>query len=217
MDKILPLFYKLEKIKSIKDEIIDLTRPMDSSLQIYSQPGYTDPAFKITDWCTIEKTGFSVSQVILGTQTGTHIDAPAHFIKGGATMESFLKRDLMGKYFLMNMDSSSFNESVISNYSDESFLFIKSCRSKAEVSHKFFEQLLSLNAKVWVVAGECGIIDEQKFGFNRAVASAGKFLVEDLEIAAAERITAEGYIFVMPLKLAETSGAPCRVAVLQAE
>ncbi len=215
VDKTFSLFIDLDKLKNSKDSIIDLTRSMDSSLEVYSEPGYSDPEFKINDWCSIHDRGFLVSQVIMGTQTGTHIDAPAHFIEEGATMNSLIPGDLMGRYFLIDMDNSSFDESVISNYTGESFLFIKSCRSRAMLSRNFFERLLSLNAKVWVTAGECGIINEEEFSFNRGLAFMGKFLVEDLDMNMAAKISKGGYIFAMPLKLMDTGGAPCRVAVIQ--
>ena len=215
VDKTFSVFIELDKLKNSKDSIIDLTRSMDSSLEAYSEPGYSDPEFKISEWCSIHDRGFLVSQVMMGTQTGTHIDAPAHFLQGGSKMNSLRPEELMGRYFLIDMDSSSFDESVISDYSGESFLFIKSCRSGAMLSRNFFERLLSLNARIWVIAGECGIINEEKFSFNRGLALMGKFIVEDLEIAMAETITTDGYIFTMPLKLTGTSGAPCRVAVIQ--
>ncbi len=60
-------------------EIIDLTRKLDESLSIYSGGGYSDPPLLVESWCAIEEQGFKVSRLSMGTQTGTHIDAPAHF------------------------------------------------------------------------------------------------------------------------------------------
>lgn len=215
MDKILKLFYKLDELKNSNDGIIDLTRPIDSSLPVYSQPGYSDPPFKISPWCSIGETGFTVSHVTMGTQTGTHIDAPSHFIEGGAKMNSLLPRELMGRYFLIKMEEGSPGETIIGNYSGEQFLFIKSCKGKAMLSRGFYEYLLSLDAGIWVIAGECGIINEEAFSLNRGLALEGKFLIEDLDIIMAERVSSSGYIFAMPLKLVEAGGAPCRVAVIQ--
>jgi len=209
------LLTEFDRLKNLKDGIIDLTRPMDSSLPVYSLPGYADPAFKINTWSTIREIGFAVSQVTMGTQTGTHIDAPAHFLESGVKMSSLLANELMGRFFLIDTGESVFDESIIGKYSGEQFLFIKSCREKAMLSRDFFERLLSLNARIWVVAGECGISGEETFSFNRGLAQAGKFLVEDLDTLMADKITSNGYIFAMPLKLVETSGAPCRVVVVR--
>ena len=66
-------------------EIIDLTRKLDESLSIYSGGGYSDPPLQVEAWCTIAEQGFKVSRLSMGTQTGTHIDAPAHFSPLGET------------------------------------------------------------------------------------------------------------------------------------
>lgn len=215
MEKSLFPFDRLDTLKDREDDILDLTRPMDGSLTLYTEEGYSDPDFTISEWCSVHEKGFMVSKLVMGTQTGTHIDAPAHFLDGGAKMGSLLPRELMGRYFLIDIDSCNFDESIISSYSDEQFLLIKSCKSKAMLSRGFYEYLLSLDAGIWVVAGECGIINEEPFSFNRGLAMAGKFLVEDIDVSAAEKIISGGYIFAMPLKLMDTAGAPCRVVVLQ--
>lgn len=215
MEREVNIFREFDDLKYCGNGIVDLTRSMDSSLATYSGTGYSDPEFKIKKWCTVNERGFSVSQVMMGTQTGTHIDAPVHFLEDGATMDTLRPDELMGRYFLIDIESSSFDESIISRYTGEPFLFIKSCRSGAAITREFFERLLSLNARVWITAGDFGIEGEEEFSFNRGLAFLGKFLVEDLDMAMAETITSDGYIFAMPLKLTGTSGAPCRVAVIQ--
>ena len=63
-------------------KIIDLSYPLGSSLQIY--PG--DPPFVCHPMCTVAADGYSMCALSLGSHTGTHLDAPAHFISGGATI-----------------------------------------------------------------------------------------------------------------------------------
>lgn len=59
--------------------IIDLTHPLTSIIPIY--PG--DPPFVSTPLCTVAVDGVSVHSLAMGTHTGTHIDAPSHFIRDG--------------------------------------------------------------------------------------------------------------------------------------
>ena len=59
--------------------VLDLSKPLDSAIEIYSDGSYRDPPFEVSEWCSVESQGYRVSAVRLGTQTGTHIDAPAHF------------------------------------------------------------------------------------------------------------------------------------------
>src|SRR5438874_11913484 len=41
-----------------------------------------NPAVRIRPVMTLEKDGVCVSELRLGSHTGTHVDAPSHFIKG---------------------------------------------------------------------------------------------------------------------------------------
>ena len=70
-----------------------------ADLPIYAEPGYRDPPFAATRWCAIAERGFEVWRLAMGTQTGTHIDAPAHFAPGGATLDALAPDDLVGRYF----------------------------------------------------------------------------------------------------------------------
>jgi kynurenine formamidase len=64
--------------------IIDLTRPITAEIAMW--PGTPQPSFDIG--ATVEKDGFYARRMHLWEHTGTHVDAPAHFIQGGATVES---------------------------------------------------------------------------------------------------------------------------------
>lgn len=55
--------------------MIDLSVAVGPNTQIY--PG--DPAAKFTTHATIERDGFNLLSVHMGSQTGTHVDAPYHF------------------------------------------------------------------------------------------------------------------------------------------
>jgi kynurenine formamidase len=62
---------------------IDLSIPLDASTQVY--PG--DPLFVNAPHANYEKDGYSVRHLSLGTHTGTHIDAPYHFIAEGQIID----------------------------------------------------------------------------------------------------------------------------------
>ncbi len=59
-------------------EIIDLTHTIHNEIQIY--PG--DPVPSISRGLTHEKDHCHVDILTLGSHTGTHIDAPYHFLNG---------------------------------------------------------------------------------------------------------------------------------------
>lgn len=59
----------------------EITRPLRSDMTIY--PG--DPSF--TRRITSEG-GVTISEICMGSHTGTHMDAPLHMLAGGASIES---------------------------------------------------------------------------------------------------------------------------------
>jgi arylformamidase len=62
---------------------VDITRTMEPGMFVH--PG--DPPFEMQPVATLERDGCAVCSLRLGTHTGTHLDAPAHFILGGATVD----------------------------------------------------------------------------------------------------------------------------------
>ena len=55
--------------------VVDLSHTINASTQVY--PG--DPVAKMTVHSTIAKDGFNLLSLEMGSQTGTHVDAPYHF------------------------------------------------------------------------------------------------------------------------------------------
>lgn len=196
-------------------DCIDLTRPLDDSLPVFRSENYSDPVFRCTEWCSVSDQGFRVSRLELGTQTGTHIDAPAHFLTDGAPLEALPVDQLMGPYFLIDLphrcDGQTARE-LSAAYAKEPILFLRTHPGKtAFLTPDGMETLLALPTPVWVLSG-CAAIDQApEFELNRALARAGKYLIEDLDETAAATVPRGGEMFALPLRLTGTSGAPCRV------
>jgi len=130
-------------------EIIDLTKVLDQNLEIYRDGSYSDPQLIVEPWSTIKKQGFSVCSIMLGTQTGTHIDAPAHFIEGGSTLDQLQIDKLIGNYFWCNMDlltAESRPEELLNLYNDEQILFLASRQEQIVISDSIFQELCSIHS-----------------------------------------------------------------------
>jgi arylformamidase len=75
-------------------EYYDITVPLSNDLPTY--PG--DPGIQIGDWRALSKgDSANVSVVNFGAHTGTHVDAPAHFIEGASKIESLPLEKLIGE------------------------------------------------------------------------------------------------------------------------
>ncbi|MDO9301868.1 MAG: cyclase family protein [Anaerolineales bacterium] len=195
-------------------EIIDLTKLLDESLYIYSEENYSDPPLQIEPWCSVQSQGYKVSRVSLGTQCGTHIDAPSHFMEGGADLGALPVEALLGKYFLLDLDQVVRNGKTKFDYREEPILFLKSSGG-IEIPEDVFNSLLALPCRVWIIIYDIRISGRDIFYFNRALAEADKYLVENVDEIAAMQVKSGGEIFALPLRLTFTSGAPCRVIVRQ--
>lgn len=66
-------------------ELVDLTRAIEPGMPTY--PG--DPEVHVDPHATHEADGYRVSELRIGTHTGTHVDAPAHVYPDGATLDTF--------------------------------------------------------------------------------------------------------------------------------
>lgn len=60
-------------------KIIDLTCKIHEDMPVF--PG--DPAVSFKPVCTFEQNGCRVTELCMGSHTGTHIDAPRHFLEDG--------------------------------------------------------------------------------------------------------------------------------------
>lgn len=75
-------------------QIYDVSVALSATTPTY--PG--DPKIDISDWATLEAgDAANVSLLHMGAHSGTHVDAPAHFIAGGSTVQSLSLSTLVGK------------------------------------------------------------------------------------------------------------------------
>ncbi len=198
--------------------ILDLTRVMDEHLPVYTSGSYSDPPLQMETWCTIEQQGYAVSRLSLGTQTGTHIDAPAHFDPNGAALDALSLQALMGRYMwvdLLRLTQANLNE-LRSGYRQEGILFLTSSnQSMTETTEDVLRALLDLPCMVWLTVYDVQVVGREPLYFHRALAAAGRYLIEDVDEVTASRVRPGGELIALPLRLAGVSGSPCRVVVRQ--
>src|SRR5215510_12733660 len=74
--------------------IYDITVPISDELPTW--PG--DPEVQMTVWRSLSSgDSANVSMLNFGAHTGTHVDAPAHFIEGAAKVEALPLDTLIGE------------------------------------------------------------------------------------------------------------------------
>ena len=76
-----------------QSRIIDLSYPIKSDMLVY--PGTERPAFQ---WVgRVNSEGFNLTRMSMLVHTGTHVDAPAHYIENGAAIDEIPLERLFGK------------------------------------------------------------------------------------------------------------------------
>ncbi len=83
--------------------IFDLSHPIRASTPVY--PG--DPRVQFTDALTIAHDGAQVTELHLGTHTGTHLDAPSHIVPGGRTVDQLELQLLHGPATILRLRNAA--------------------------------------------------------------------------------------------------------------
>jgi kynurenine formamidase len=80
-------------------KVIDLTLTISEDISTF--PGSPQPNF--INWESIEKDGYNLELLFLSSHTGTHIDAPYHFIKKGQKIHQIMARRLVTEAVLIRI------------------------------------------------------------------------------------------------------------------
>ena len=189
-------------------EWIDLTRPLDTGFEPYRNGDYADPPLAVELWSDIARDGFEVWRLAMGTQTGTHIDAPSHFAPGGATLETLGAAECVGSYRRIAAEELG-DPAFRPRWGGERHLLLDA-RTPVRAAPEAIETLLTAPARIIVMVGSVEIAHPDPFLFHRRLAETGKFLVEDT-LTDVGTLPGRGEIIVLPLRLAGVSGSPVRL------
>ena len=80
-------------------KVIDLTLTISEKIPTF--PGSPQPNF--INWESIEKDGYNLELLFLSTHTGTHLDAPYHFVKKGQKIDQIMTKRLVTEAILIKI------------------------------------------------------------------------------------------------------------------
>ena len=209
-------------------KLLDLSHEMHSQMPVY--PGLEKPRFD--NEYTLEKNGFREKKLTIYSHTGTHMDAPAHMLKEGATLDQYGIDYFVGKAVvidLTNINSDKINIYDIKIYEEliaaVDYLVINTGCHKYWGEDSYFKSFpaLSIEAAEWLLNFNLrGIavdtisidnIDSTSFPIHNMLFNKGLIVVENLT-----NLDAVGNnIFILsciPLKLKDADGSPIRAAAI---
>jgi len=91
-------------------KIYDLTFDVETGMPTCGTPWHQ--TVEISRMGTIDTVGRNTSRIVLGSHSGTHIDAPKHFIDDGITMESLDIGCMWGKITVVDLRSKKQGDHV---------------------------------------------------------------------------------------------------------
>src|SRR5574337_1838289 len=93
-------------------DIIDLSYNIEEGMITFNAPWH--PVVYIKQLGRITFEGRETREISFGTHTGTHIDAPLHFIKGGKSVDYIPLQKLVGEVTIIDFSHLKENEAVTS-------------------------------------------------------------------------------------------------------
>jgi kynurenine formamidase len=210
--------------------LVDLSLPLTEQTPVY--PG--DPEPKIFTATTVANDGYNLSHVHIGTQTGTHIDAPYHFRNDGTTVDRMPLNFTIGMAVVVPVRDKRAGETITLADLEPHLerlgpgriaLFAtgwyRNVGTDEFFNHPYLEAEVGealLAAGVRTVAIDTINADHtggEEFPIHDMFADAGGFVAENL--AGTDLLTpgVEPLLMLLPLNLVGCDGAPVRAVALE--
>ncbi len=197
-------------------EIFDVSVPIRTGMVTY--PG--DPTVRLERWKSIsEGAAANLSKLDFGVHSGTHVDAPLHFIDGAPGAESLPLEELLGPCVVIATPDLSRDSAATAPEGAERVLF-KTPNSELWAQNEFpekFDRLDGSGAKLLVERGVKLVgVDWLSVGDEEAhhiLLEAGVVPIEGLDLRGVE--PGDYFLVAAPLKIEGSDGAPARVLLLR--
>ena len=214
---------------SILLKVIDLTLTISESIPTF--PGSPKPSF--IDWNNLKDDGYNMELLFLSSHTGTHMDAPFHFVKKGKKIHEINPNRFVSEAILIKIrtnkaitktDIQKFEKKYGKIESGSTVVFYTGWQRNLKKDIYFTKNPgLSTSAanyltlkKINLVGIDSPSIDpgsNSKFSAHQILSKKGILIVENL--SSLEKIRASKFqLVVLPLKLKDATGSPVRAIAL---
>jgi arylformamidase len=196
-------------------EIIDVSVPVRSGMVVY--PG--DPEVRLERVSSIADGGVNISELELSVHSGTHVDAPVHFIDGAGGVDELPLEVLTGRCEVVEAERLDESAAELVAEGTERVLF-KTANSELWGRDSFpetFERFDGAGARRLVELGVRLVgVDYLSVGDREAhhvLLGAGVVPVEGLDL---RRVQPGRYeLQCLPLKLVGSDGSPARAILIR--
>jgi len=197
-------------------EIFDISVPIRTGMVTY--PG--DPEVRLERVDSIaDGSPANVSKLDFGVHSGTHVDAPVHFIEGGAGVEDLPLDVLLGPCVVVAAEGLT-RDDVASAPDHAERLLFKTPNSELWAQNEFPEEFARLDGEGAQLLVDRGVklvgVDWLSVGdeaAHRILLGAGVVPIEGLDLRGIE--PGDYFLVAAPLKIQGSDGAPARVLLVR--
>ena len=208
-------------------KLVDLTLTVSDKIPTF--PGSPQPSF--IPWENVKEDGYNLELLFLSTHTGTHMDAPYHFLEKGAKIHEISLKKLVSEAVLIKSkkkggesitktDIQKFEKKHGKIASFSSVIFYTGWQRNLQKKYYFTKNPgLSVSAAKYLASKKINLVGidspsidlgkDSKFSVHQIFAKKGMLIVENL--ANLEKIkSSKFHLVVLPLKLKNATGSPVR-------
>jgi arylformamidase len=207
--------------------IYDISLPISESLVVW--PG--DPPVRITQPLHLDRGDeATVSHLDMGAHTGTHVDAPAHFIPEGSGVDALDLNVLVGPALVVHaLEADALSAEVLATLpippGTERILFrTRNSELWARGEHAFQEDFVAIieDGARWLIERGTRLVGVDYLSVapfddvtptHRALLRAGVVPLEGLNLSGIEPGVYQ--LVCLPLKIADADGAPARTILIE--
>jgi kynurenine formamidase len=209
-------------------QVVDLTHPYENGMPVF--PGLPDPSFDPI--AQVEEDGYAMTRYSMLNHIGTHVDAPAHQIAGGDTLDEIGLERLVTDALTIDVSRRSPHGAIpVSELEphlgkvragDIVLLYSDNARNygndaywtgwsypDADAAQALIERGISA---IGFDGPSADPVDTTTFDLHRIWLGAGRMILEN--VANLGRLPERVQVVVAPMKVARANGAPVRIFAL---
>lgn len=209
-------------------KVFDLSLKISKSLKVF--PGSPQPCF--VPWTIFSKHGYDSEAIFMSTHTGTHMDAPSHFVRGSQSIDRIPARRFVAEGIVISLPKKAnelIKESELKGHEirkNDAVIISTGWEHKASAKNYMSENPgLSAGAAKFLAGKMVSVVGidgpsidvgaDAAFTAHKILLGKNILVVENL--CRLQRIPRKRFTFVMaPLRLKGSTGSPLRaLAVIQ--